>query len=133
MLKIIDHIGIAVPNIDEALKFWQGGLGLAVSHREEVPAQQVKVAFLPLGATNVELLEPTSPDSSIAKAIEKRGPGVHHLCFEVEDLRAALAQLKAQGLQLINPEPVAGAHGKLVAFVHPKSTGGILLELCQKA
>ncbi|HPM76477.1 MAG TPA: methylmalonyl-CoA epimerase [bacterium] len=132
MLKVVDHIGIAVPNIEEALKFWATGLQIEVTHREEVASQKVKTAFLPIGDTNIELLEPTSEDSPIAKAMEKRGPGIHHLCFEVADIHAALKHLTAQGMTLINHEPVPGAHGKLVAFVHPKSTGGILIELSQK-
>lgn len=132
MLKVVDHIGIAVPNIEEALKFWAAGLQIEVTHREEVASQKVKTAFLPIGGTNIELLEPTDEDSPIAKAMEKRGPGIHHLCFEVADIHAALKHLAAQGVALINPEPVPGAHGKMVAFVHPKSTGGILIELSQK-
>lgn len=133
MLKIVDHIGIAVPNIAEALKFWADGLKNQVTHEEEVVAQKVKVVFLPVGEVNIELLEPTSEDSPIAKAIAKRGPGIHHLCFEVEDIHAALAHLKEQGATLIDQEPRPGAHGKLVAFVHPKSTGGVLIELAQPA
>jgi len=133
MLKKVDHIGIAVPDIEQALKFWAEGLNIEVTHREEVASQKVKTAFLPVGETNVELLEPTSEESPIAKAIAKRGPGIHHLCFQVDDINAALEHLKEQGVTLINPEPVPGAHGMLVAFVHPKSTGGILIELSQKA
>ena len=133
MLKIVDHIGIAVPNIEEALKFWAKGLGIEVAHAEEVPSQKVKTAFLPVGETNVELLEPTSEDSPIAKALEKRGPGIHHICFQVEDIHAALAHMKEQGGRLIDEQPRPGAHGMLVAFVHPKSTGGVLVELSQKA
>jgi len=132
MLKKIDHVGVTVPNIEEALKFWSGGMQLPMTHAEEVASQHVKVAFLPVGETNIELLEPTNPEGAVAKAMEKRGPGIHHICFQVDDIRAALAHLKAQGMQLINPEPVPGAHGKLVAFVNPKSTGGILIELSQK-
>jgi methylmalonyl-CoA/ethylmalonyl-CoA epimerase len=131
MLKKIDHVGIAVPNIEEALKFWTTGMQTTVAHAEEVAAQKVKVAFLPMGETNIELLEPTDPTGAVGQALQKRGPGIHHICFEVEDIRAALAHLKAQGMTLINQEPVPGAHNKLVAFVHPKSSGGILIELSQ--
>ncbi len=131
MLKKIDHSGIATNGIAEALEFWTKGLNLEVTHTEDVSDQKVRTAFLPLGEVNIELLEGTSPDSPISKFIEKNRPGVHHLCFEVEDINAALAALKAQGMQLIDQTPRKGAHGKLVAFVHPKSTGGILLELSQ--
>jgi methylmalonyl-CoA epimerase len=133
MLQKIDHLGIAVLNLREALALWQGALGCRVSHEEEVPSQKVRVAFLPVGETNIELLEPTAPDSPVAKALDSRGPGVHHVAFEVADIRATLARLKERGFQLINAEPVPGAHGKLVAFVHPKSAGGVLIELCQTA
>jgi methylmalonyl-CoA epimerase len=131
MLKIVDHIGIAVPSIADALEFWAKGLNNTVAHEEEVPSQKVKTAFLPVGEVNIELLEPTSDESPIAKALAKRGPGVHHICFEVEDIVAALAHLKEQGVTLIDKEPRLGAHGKMVAFVHPKSTGGVLVELSQ--
>ncbi len=131
MLKKIDHIGIATKSIEEALKFWSEGLKLEKTHEEEVTDQKVKTAFFPLGEVNIELLEGTSEDSPISKFVEKRGTGIHHLCFEVEDIRAALDHMKEQGVTLIDKEPRKGAHGKLVAFVHPKSTGGILLELSQ--
>lgn len=132
MLKLIDHIGVAVPSIEQALKFWVDGLNLEVTHQEKVDSQKVNLAFLPIGDTNIELLEPTSDDSPIAKALEQRGPGLHHLCFEVDDIHAALDNLREQGFRLINEEPVKGAHGKLVAFIHPKSAGGIMIELSQK-
>lgn len=131
MLNVIDHIGIAVPSIAEALKFYQEGLQLAVTHVEEVASQKVKTAFLPLGDTNIELLEPTAEDGAIAKALASRGPGIHHLCFAVKDINAALAHLKEKGVRLIDETPRQGAHNKLVAFIHPKSTGGVLIELCQ--
>ena len=130
MIKKIDHLGIAVANADEALRFWKG-LGLAPAHVETVESQKVKATFLPLGDTNIELLEGTAPDSPIAKYVEKNGGGIHHICVEVEDIRVALAALRALGLRLIHDEPIRGAHNKWVAFVHPKSTGGILLELSQ--
>ena len=131
MLKKIDHIGIATKSIDEALKFWTQGLKLPKTHEEEVPDQKVKTAFFPVGEVNIELLEGTAADSPISKFVEKRGMGIHHICFEVEDIEAALTELKLQGVQLIDQAPRKGAHGKMVAFVHPKSTGGILLELSQ--
>lgn len=131
MLKRIDHIGIAVQSIQDALTFWARGLQVDVAHEEVVPSQKVQTAFIPIGETSIELLEPTSADSPIAKALEKRGPGIHHLCFEVADIHATLASLKASGAQLIDEQPRPGAHGKLVAFVHPKSTGGVLIELSQ--
>jgi len=131
MLKVIDHIGVAVPNIEEALKFYRDGLQLTLTHVEEVTSQKVKTAFLPLGETNIELLEPTAEDSPITKALASRGPGVHHLCFAVKDIKEALTQLKEKGVRLIDQEPRPGAHNKLVAFIHPKSTGGVLIELSQ--
>lgn len=131
MLKKIDHLGIATTSLAEALPFWTGGLGLEHVHTEEVTEQKVRAAFLPLGEVNIELLEGTSPESPISKYVEKRGPGIHHICYEVEDIRSAIAHLKAEGFTLIDNEPKIGAHGKLVAFVHPKSTGGILMELSQ--
>ena len=132
MIKKIDHLGVAVRDTAEALKFWKDGLALVPEHEEVVASQNVKATFLAVGETHIELLEPTAPESPIAKYIEKNGNGgIHHICLEVEDIHAALASLKALGLKLINEEPIVGAHNKLVAFVHPKSTGGILLELSQ--
>lgn len=132
MIKKIDHLGIAVKSTEEALNLWEEGLGLKAGHVETVVSQNVKATFLPVGETNIELLEPTAPESPIAKYLEKAGSGgIHHICFEVADINASLATLKALGIRLINEEPVVGAHNKLVAFIHPKSTGGILLELSQ--
>jgi len=132
MLNKIDHVGIATAGIKEALSFWTAGLNLECVHEESVPSQQVNTAFLPVGETNVELLEGTSPESPIAKFVEKRGAGIHHICFEVPDIAVALERLKSCGFQLIDEKPRIGAHGRLVAFVHPKSSGGVLIELCQK-
>ena len=128
----IDHIGIATHGIKETAGFWLSALGVSEIETEEVADQMVRVAMLPLGESRVELLEATSPDSPISKFIEKRGPGIHHLAVGVEDIHAALAQLRSQGVRLIDNEPRTGAGGCLVAFVHPSSTGGVLLELVQR-
>jgi len=127
----INHLGIATNGIENALKFWEDALGLENVHTEVVEDQKVRVAMLPIGESRVELLEPTSDDSPISKFLEKRGGGIHHIAVEVEDIRASLARLKAQGMQLIDEEPRIGAEGCLVAFVHPKASGGVLLELVQ--
>lgn len=127
----INHLGIATNGIENALKFWEDALGLENVHTEVVEDQKVRVAMLPIGESRVELLEPTSDDSPISKFLKKRGGGIHHIAVEVEDIRASLARLKAQGMQLIDEEPRIGAEGCLVAFVHPKASGGVLLELVQ--
>ncbi len=131
MFKKVDHIGIAVESLEDSLSFYVTALGLDVHETEDVPDQKVRVAMLPVGETNVELLEPTSPDSPIARFMEKNRPGIHHVAFQVENLESLLTSLKNRGIRLINEHPVSGAGGKLVAFVHPASTGGVLLELCQ--
>lgn len=128
----IDHLGIAVKSIEEALKFWEGSLGLENVHTEVVEEQKVRVAMLPIGESRVELLEPISEDSPISKFLEKRGGGIHHIAVEVEDIEASLAKLKADGARLIDEKPRIGAEGCLIAFVHPAATGGVLLELTQK-
>jgi methylmalonyl-CoA/ethylmalonyl-CoA epimerase len=130
-IKRIDHIAIAVSNVEEAAAFYRDALGLEVQHIEEVGGQAVKVAFLPVGGSEIELVEPTSEDSGTAKFLSQHGPGMHHLCLEVDDLDATLARLKAQGVQLINEEPVPGAGGKRIAFIHPRSTSGVLIELTE--
>ena len=127
----INHLGIATKGIDEALKFWGDALGLENVHTEIVEDQKVKVAMLPIGETRIELLEPTSEDSPITKFLEKRGGGIHHIAVEVDDIEASLAQLKTQGMRLIDETPRIGAEGCLVAFVHPAASGGVLLELVQ--
>ena len=127
----INHLGIATKDIDEALKFWSDALGLENVHTEIVEDQKVRVAMLPIGESRIELLEPTSEDSPISKFLEKRGPGIHHIAVEVDDIAASLAQLKSQGMRLIDENPRIGAEGCLVAFVHPSSTNGVLLELVQ--
>jgi methylmalonyl-CoA/ethylmalonyl-CoA epimerase len=127
----IDHIGIATLGIDEAANFWRSALGLSVIEIEEVADQKVRVAMLSIGESRIELLEATSEDSPISKFIEKRGPGIHHLAVNVDNIQSALAQLKQNGARLIDTEPRRGAGGCLVAFVHPSSMGGVLLELVQ--
>ncbi len=128
----INHLGIATSGIDEALKFWADSLGLENVHTEIVEDQKVRVAMLPVGESRIELLEPTSPDSPISKFLEKRGGGIHHIAVEVDDIVAALERLKSQGARLIDEAPRLGAEGCLVAFVHPATTGGVLLELVQE-
>jgi len=127
-IKKINHVAIVVADIDESLKFWQDGLGIKLDHVEDVPSQKSMVAFLPLGESEVELVKPTSQDSGVAKFLEERGGGMHHLCFEVDDIAGMLADLKAKGIRLINEEPLI-LPGRKMAFVHPKSTGGVLVEL----
>lgn len=127
----IEHIGIATPSLDEALRFWQDALGLEVKHTEEVEDQGVRVAMLPAGEPRIELLEPTGPASPVAKFLEKKGPGIHHVAVRVSDIRASLQRLKGEGARLIDEEPRIGAGGCLVAFVHPSSAGGVLLELVE--
>jgi methylmalonyl-CoA/ethylmalonyl-CoA epimerase len=130
-IKKIDHVAIVVPDLDEALAFWQDALGLELSHTEEVSAQESLIAFLPTGESEVELVKPTTDTSGMARYMSKRGPGMHHICFEVDDIEDTLARLKEKGVQLINEEPTIGAGGKRIAFIHPKSTGGVLVELYQ--
>jgi methylmalonyl-CoA/ethylmalonyl-CoA epimerase len=127
----IEHIGIATRALSEALLFWRDALGLEVSETEEVAEQKVRVAMLPVGESRVELLEPTSADSPIAKFIEKRGAGIHHVAVRVSDIRESLARLKEQGIRLVDETPRIGAGGCLVAFVHPSSANGVLLELVE--
>jgi methylmalonyl-CoA/ethylmalonyl-CoA epimerase len=126
----LDHIGIAVKSI-AGTKIYEA-LGLEVEHVEDVATQGVRTAFLPVGDANVELLEPLWPDSTVAKFIEKRGEGIHHICFRVENLEEHLSRLKAKGFRLINDAPVAGAHGCRVAFLHPAAGNGVLIELSEK-
>jgi methylmalonyl-CoA epimerase len=127
----IDHLGIATKGIDEALKFWTDALGLENIHTEVVEDQNVRIAMLPIGESRIELLEPTSDDSPISKFLEKRGGGIHHIAVQVENIESALEQLRGKGMRLIDETPRVGAEGCLVAFVHPSSTGGVLLELVQ--
>jgi lactoylglutathione lyase/methylmalonyl-CoA/ethylmalonyl-CoA epimerase len=126
----IDHIGIVVRDIQEALKVYETALGLPLKEVAEVADQKVEVAFLPIGESNIELVQPTSDDTGIAKYLAKRGEGIHHICLEVDDIEAALDQLKAYGVRLIDEIPRQGAHGQ-VAFVHPKAMHGVLIELIE--
>ncbi len=130
MIRGVDHIGIAVRSIDERLSLYRA-LGLQADGEDVVPTEKVRVAFLPVGETRVELLEPTAPDSPVARFIERRGEGLHHICFKVADIRATMAELAALGFELLSGEPKAGAHGSLVCFIHPRSAGGVLIELSQ--
>ncbi len=132
MLKKINHIGIAVKSIETGLAPYRA-LGLEPEGEEVVEEQKVKVAFLTVGESRIELLEPTSPDSPVARFIEKRGEGIHHIAFQVENIDAALKEARAQGLRLIDEKPRSGAHGTRIAFLHPKSTGGVLMELCEES
>jgi methylmalonyl-CoA/ethylmalonyl-CoA epimerase len=129
----IDHIAIVVDDIDQALGFWRDALGLELAHLEEVPEQKSMIAFLPSGGSEVELVKPTTDDSGVARYLQKRGPGMHHICFEVENIQAALAELKAKGVRLINETPLPGSGGKQLAFIHPESANGVLVELYQLA
>lgn len=131
-VKVVDHIGIAVKSIGESLKFWETGLGIQCHGVEEVADQKVKTAFLPIKDTEIELLEPTSDESPVAKFIEKKGEGIHHIAIRVENLEEALAEMKSKGYRLIDEKPRLGAGGARIAFLHPKSTGGVLLELCER-
>ena len=131
-LKNIDHIGIAVSNLQESLSFWETSLGIELHGIEEVAEQKVRTAFLPIDDTEIELLEPTSAESSVAKFIEKRGEGLHHIAIRVDDIEAALAELKTKGIQLIDETPRNGVGGSRIAFVHPRATHGVLLELCER-
>lgn len=130
-IKAIHHVAVVVEDMEKSLAFWRGALGIELHELRDVPAEKSQVAFLPLAGAEVELVMPTADDSGIAKYLAKRGPGMHHLCLEVDDIESMLAQLKAKGVRLINEEPRAGADGKRYAFIHPESTGGVLVELYQ--
>jgi methylmalonyl-CoA/ethylmalonyl-CoA epimerase len=128
-IKRIDHIAIVVDDIPGALTFWRDALGLDLAHVEDVPDQESVVAFLPTGESEIELVKPTTETSGVAKFLQKRGPGMHHICLEVDDIETMLTQLKDNGVQLINETPTLGTGGKKIAFIHPKSTQGVLVEL----
>ena len=130
-IKRINHIGVAVGSIDEQLAFYRDVLGLEYEGDETVADQKVRVAFFKVGETRVELLEPTGPDSPIAKFIEKRGPGLHHIAYGVEDLPGRIAELQKAGVQMIDQTPRPGGHDMKIAFIHPKSTFGVLTEICE--
>lgn len=127
-IKKMNHVAVVVGDIDQALSFWHDALGLELHHTEEVPSQKAIVAFMPVGDSEVELVKPTSDDSGLAKFLADRGGGMHHLCFEVDDIAEKLAELKEKGVRLINESPME-LPGRKMAFVHPKSTGGVLVEL----
>ena len=131
MKAILDHVGIAVKSVEEALAFYRDTLGLEVEPPEDVTSQRVRAHFVGVGESTLELLEATAEDSPIARFIAKRGPGMHHVALRVDDIVAALAELKAKGVRLIDEQPRPGAHGALVAFLHPSSTHGVLVELKQ--
>ncbi len=128
----LDHIGIAVETIDAALPIWEGILGLPLHGIEEVTEQKVKTAFMPIGESEIELLESTDPEGPVGKFIAAKGQGVHHLAFRVANIDAALTELKAKGVRLIDETPRYGAGGARIAFLHPKATGGVLVELCER-
>ncbi|MDT8306939.1 MAG: methylmalonyl-CoA epimerase [Anaerolineae bacterium] len=132
MIKI-NHIAIVVSDLEVARKFWNESLGLPLERVAHVGDEAVNVAFLPAGEGEIELVQPTDPESGVARYLEKRGPGIHHLCLEVDDLTATMARLRAAGVELINEEPRVSAEGRQYAFVHPRSTGGVLLELYARA
>jgi len=128
-IKRIDHIAIVVDDLEAALGFWREALGLELQAIEEVPEQKSLVAFLPIGESEVELVKPTTNDSGVSRYLEKRGPGMHHVCFEVDDIQAALDRLRERGVRLINETPLSGSGGKKIAFIHPESAHGVLVEL----
>ncbi len=130
-IKKINHVAVLVDDLDRSLKFWRDILGLELSHIADLPQEEARIAFLPLGESEIELVQPTSSGSGLSRYLEKRGPGMHHLCLEVDDLSEILQHLKANDIQLINEEPRPGENGRLYAFIHPKSTNGVLVELYQ--
>jgi methylmalonyl-CoA/ethylmalonyl-CoA epimerase len=130
-INSINHVAIVVDDMEKSLAFWRDALGIPLHELRDVPAENSQVAFLPLAGSEIELVTPTTPDSGIAKYLAKRGPGMHHLCLEVDDIEAMLEQLKSRGVRLINEQPRTAADGKRYAFIHPESTSGVLVELYQ--
>ncbi len=130
-IKAINHVAVVVDNMEKSLTFWRDALGIDLHELRDVPTEKSQVAFLPLAGAEVELVMPTSDDSGIAKYLAKRGPGMHHICLEVDDILGMLAQLRSKNIRLINEEPRTAADGKLYLFIHPESTGGVLVELYQ--
>jgi methylmalonyl-CoA/ethylmalonyl-CoA epimerase len=130
-VKQINHVAVVVQDMEKALLFWRDALGMEMHELREVPAEKSQVAFLPLSGSEVELVLPTTADSGVAKYLAKRGPGMHHICLEVDDIEGMLSQLKSKGMRLINEEPRMAADGKRYAFIHPESTSGVLVELYQ--
>ncbi|MBW1659369.1 MAG: methylmalonyl-CoA epimerase [Deltaproteobacteria bacterium] len=131
MIKKIDHIAVAVKDVEKAAEFYEKVLGLELGGIEEVEGMDVKVGFIPIGDTRIELVQPLDPKSGVAKFIEKRGEGIHHICYEVDNVKEALETYKERGAILIDETPRKGAHNSLVGFIHPKSTGGVLTELTE--
>ncbi|OGU14778.1 MAG: methylmalonyl-CoA epimerase [Geobacteraceae bacterium GWC2_53_11] len=131
MLTKINHIGIAVKSLEETVPFYRDNLGMEFKGIEDVAEQKVRVAMMQIGESKIELLEPTSDDSPVAKFIEKSGAGIHHVAYEVDDVEAAIAKLLADGVRMVDEKPRHGAHGTRIAFIHPKSSNGVLTELCQ--
>lgn len=129
-IKKVNHVGIVVSDLEESLKFWRDILGLELNHVEDVPSQKSQVAFLPVGETEIELVVPTDETTGSGKFLKERGPGIHHLCFEVDDIEGMLSQMKDKGIRLINETPIA-LEGRKMAFIHPKSANGVLIELYQ--
>ena len=132
-VKSLNHVGIAVHSIDDQKEFYEGALGMEFEGLEDVPSQKVRVAFFKAADVRIELLEPTEPDSTVAKFLEKRGQGLHHLAFTVDDIQSRIAELKESGLRMIDETPRPGAHHMQIAFLHPKSSFGVLTELCEPA
>ena len=130
-IKAVNHVAVVVDDMDKSLKFWRDALGIQLHELRDVPAEKSQVAFLPIAGAEVELVMPTTDDSGIAKYLAKRGPGMHHLCLEVDDIEGMMTQLKAKNVRLINESPRTSADGKKYAFIHPESTGGVLVELYQ--
>jgi methylmalonyl-CoA/ethylmalonyl-CoA epimerase len=130
-IKQINHVAIVVEDIDESLAFWRDALGIDLHELRDVPAEKSKVAFLPVAGSEIELVQPTTEDSGIAKYLAKRGQGMHHVCLEVDDIDGMLTQLKAKGVRLINEQPKTASDGKRYAFIHPESSSGVLVELYQ--
>lgn len=131
VIKAINHVAVVVEDMEKSLSFWRDALGIHMHELRDVPAEQSQVAFLPLAGAEVELVMPTTGDSGIAKYLAKRGPGMHHLCLEVDDIEGMMKDLREKNIRLINEQPRTGADGKKYAFVHPESTGGVLVELYQ--
>ncbi len=128
-IKRIDHVAIIVSDIESAASFWRDALGIELTHVQDVPAEKAHVAFLPVGGSEIELVKPTSDASGLARYLEKRGPGMHHICLEVDDIVGMIARLQEHGVEMINVEPRQSVDGKKYAFVHPKSAGGVMVEL----
>ena len=129
MITKIDHVAIVLPELADGTSFWVNALGLPLEKIEEIPEQQVKIALLSVGDSHIELLEPTDDESGVASYLQKRGPGLHHICLEVHDIEETIARLREANVDLIDEEPKMGKDGKRLAFIHPKGTGGVLVEL----